>query len=182
MDERLDFDQVTTRGGDDGVTSLYNGERRRKDDLVFEVLGDVDELGSFLGLAKAEALDTELKKLIEDPQRLLFRIGALVATPVQDELFSRLEPVGAKDLHELETKERKLLEDAKIEPAFVLSGATRLSASLDAARTVARRAERHLVALIRDRGSRELADCQRYLNRLSDFLFVLARWSEQKRL
>jgi len=175
MEKDIDFEMVTTKGGDGGESSLYNGERRRKDDLVFEVLGDLDELGSFLGLAKAETENPEMRALIEGPQRMLQRAGSLVATPAHDPLFERLAKIGEREIRDLEFEEKRILEGTKIEPVFVLPGGNRLSALLDVARAVTRRAERKLVALIRERGCVELADSQRYLNRLSDFLFVLAR-------
>jgi len=180
MAKEIDFEMVTTKGGDGGESSLYNGERRRKDDLVFEVLGDLDELGSFLGLAKAETRDTEIKRLVEGPQRMLQRLGSLVATPAHDPLFERLAKIGESEIRDLESEEKRILEETKIEPVFVLPGGNRLSASLDVARTVARRAERKLVALIRERGCVELADCQKYLTRLSDYLFVLARREDNR--
>ncbi len=175
MAKEIEFDQVTTKGGDGGESSLFNGERRRKDDLVFEVLGDLDELGSFLGLAKVETGDAETRSLIEGPQLMLQRVCSLVATPAHDPLFEGLARVGEREVRDLEAEEKRILEGTRIEPVFVLPGGNRLSALLDVARTVARRAERRLVALIRERGLVELVDCQKYLNRLSDFLFVLAR-------
>ncbi len=179
MNDEKDFAMVTTRGGDRGETSLYNGERRRKDDLLFEALGDLDELSSFLGAARAagaaEVPGRLPDGLVEGFQRNILRIGARIATPPDDPLSATLKPVTGADVEDLEGEEKRLLLRTRIEPVFVLPGGYAVSAAVDVARAVCRRAERRLVSLIRDRGRTELADAQRYLNRLSDFLFVLAR-------
>ena len=181
--KEIEFEQVTTRGGDRGETSLYNGERRRKDDPVFEALGDLDELSSFLGAARAAAgrsgagstgINAAAANL-ERVQRMLLRAGAQIATPAGDPLYAGLKPVEEADIGDLEIEEKKLLSRTTIEPVFVLPGGNELSASVDVARSVCRRAERRLVSLIRERGRVELAAVQRYLNRLSDYLFILAR-------
>ena len=173
--KEIEFEQVTTRGGDRGESSLYNGERRRKDDPVFEALGDLDELSSFLGAARAAGEGEPAVLRIEAVQRVLLRAGAQTATPSDDPLYLTLTPVCGADIDALEAAEKELLGRTRIEPVFVLPGGNAVSAAVDIARSVCRRSERRLVALIRDRGRTELADVQRYLNRLSDYLFILAR-------
>lgn len=177
---KIPFDRITTRGGDEGFSTLYNGERRSKDDLVFHVLGDLDELNSFLGWVKAEEQDLPFRNEIESLQSNLFRIGAEVATPTSDPRFHSLDHLTDQDISILEISEKKVLESIAIPDRFVLPGGSPLSARLDICRTVCRRAERSLVALIRSRGLQELAACQRYLNRMSDYLYVLARWADQR--
>ena len=176
----IEFDKVTTRGGDRGETSLYNGKRLRKDDLLIETLGDNDELGSFLGVAKAVSRDRKLKKILSDIQEDLVRIGAMIATPPGDPLNETFSPLLPRDTERLEKIEKAYLRRAEIPEAFILPGETPTSAHLDVARSVCRRVERKVVACIRERNLGQLIPCQHYLNRLSDLLFILARYlSEQ---
>ncbi|MFQ3619615.1 MAG: cob(I)yrinic acid a,c-diamide adenosyltransferase [Spirochaetales bacterium] len=173
------FEAITTRGGDEGLSTLYNGERRPKDDPIFCVLGDLDELNSFLGWVKSsKEASAILRERIETLQRALFRVGAMVATPPTDPLFASLDKITDQDLFQLEALEHRVLESVEIPERFVLPGSTSLSAQLDICRTICRRAERSLVTLIRQRGIQELFPCQRYINRMSDYLYLLARWAE----
>ncbi len=171
----IEFEKVTTRGGDRGETSLYNGERRRKDDLLFETMGDIDELSSFLGVAKATCEDKRLSELISSVQRTLLNLGAQIATPKTDPLYAKISPVSKDDVKRLEEVEEGYLGRTEIGAEFILPGENLLSAQLDVARTVCRRAERKVVACIRDREMIQLAAGQNYLNRLSDLLFIVAR-------
>jgi cob(I)alamin adenosyltransferase len=171
----IEFEKVTTRGGDRGETSLYNGERRRKDDLLFETMGDIDELSSQLGVVKASCENRGLAGVISEIQRKLIALGAQVATPKNDPLFAEIAKITEEDVVAIEKVESDYLKKTEIGTAFVLPGDTLLSAQLDVARTVCRRAERRLVGCIRDRAMIQLASGQHYLNRLSDLLFVLAR-------
>lgn len=172
---QLEFSQVVTRGGDRGESSLYSGERFRKDDLVFMTLGDLDECSAWLGLAK-HGLDIGRRGDLETVQKVLGQIMAQVAT-LNHSLDGRFDLAG--NLAWLEERIRDLLAATDIPAEFVLPGGTELSARLDLARVVCRRAERQLVALIRERGRSELALCQNFVNRLSDHLFILARHAEQ---
>lgn len=177
----IEFDKVTTRGGDRGESSLYNGERRRKDDLLFETMGDVDELSAQLGMAKAHCGNRRLSSTIDGIQRTLIRIGAQIATPKSDPLYAKIKTVEETDVVAVEELEADYLRSTNIAGEFVLAGENPLSACLDVSRTVCRRAERRVVACIRDRGMIQLASSQHYLNRLSDLLFVLARNAAQTR-
>ena len=176
--KEITFEMVTTKGGDRGETSLYNGERRRKDDLIMDVVGDLDELGAFLGLART-ALDSAGKKkesaAVLEIQKTLFIIGGEAATPENDKLFKDILKMEEKHILLLEKEEKRLLKSTSIKPVFIPAGGNSVSASVDVARAVCRRAERHMVRLIRERGFTWLATGQRYLNRLSDLLFILAR-------
>lgn len=181
----LEFDSVTTRGGDRGESSLYDGRRLRKDDLLFETVGDIDELSSFLGVARAALprrglAERAIHKTIEMVQRDLIRLGAQVAASPSDDLFKRIEKIAASDVERIEKIEHRYLKRADIPQQFVLPGATLPSAHIDVARAVCRRSERRIVACIRDRGMAHLVDCQRYLNRLSDLLFVIGRVLAEK--
>ena len=170
---KLDFDLVTTRTGDDGRSSDYSGTVDWKDAPVFEVLGDLDELGSWLGLIKHFG---RYEVTLERIQTQLLDMGSLVATTPGSSLADALRRITDADVDKLELWEKHLFDDGVvIEPKFVLAGRSPRSARVDVARTVCRRAERHLVAFVRGGGRSDLHPSSRYLNRLSDCLFVFAR-------
>ena len=180
----IEFESVTTRGGDRGESSLFNGERLRKDDTVFTALGDLDELSSTIGLSKAmltgDGRDAKkIRRVLEDIQMDLIRIGGQVATPERDPLYEKLTVISGEDVESLEKIERKFMAQTDMPRRFILPGSTVVGGYLDLARAVCRRAERQVVACIRDRNMGKLYECQHYLNRLSDLLFVLARWIER---
>ncbi len=181
----LEFEQVTTRAGDRGDSCLYNGERRGKDEHIFDALGDIDELSSWLGLIK-----TGLRKRasgntiadIEVIQKNLITAGGEIATPRASEQFHTISKLTPEDIEHIEKIEYSLLKKTRIEAEFILPGKTELSSQIDIGRSVCRRAERAVVRCIRRDGSIHLSGVQNYLNRLSDFLFILARAEEQQRL
>ena len=169
--------RVTTRTGDGGETSLFGKERVRKTDPRIEALGDLDETQSVIGLARSLAPRSSLGRELLELQRGLYLVMAEVATPREDlgRLKERLDGAAVARIDEvLETLKKK----TPIEGRFVIPGENRISASLDHARTVARRAERHVVECI-DEGYVSDAALLPWLNRLSDLLFVLARASER---
>lgn len=174
--KKLTFDQVTTRGGDSGETSLYDGSRRRKDDILFDALGDLDELNSYLGVVRS-VLELDL---IKEVQRNIFAISALIATPTHTSQYKSLAPIKERDVKWVEKEQHKLMQEIEIKPIFVYPGETKNSAHIDVARTIARKCERRVVRLIRDLYRQDLIDSQKYLNRLSDYLFVLARYIDTK--
>jgi cob(I)alamin adenosyltransferase len=178
MRGKIPFDRITTRKGDDGLSTLYTGERLPKDDLVFQTLGDIDELTSFLGWARAEEGLHPHQEHIKTLQRSLGKISSEIATPPSDPLFPSLDTLQEADILSLEEWEKELLEETEIPREFILPGDTPASARLDVCRAVCRRAERSIVALIRRYQRDELLPCQRYLNRMSDYLFILARSME----
>ncbi|HUX51250.1 MAG TPA: cob(I)yrinic acid a,c-diamide adenosyltransferase [Spirochaetia bacterium] len=175
----IEFDRITTRGGDRGESSLFNGERRRKDDLLFDAMGDVDEANVSIGVARAHLQNEQTKRLLHDLQQVLFKIGAQIATPPNDALYGQIKHVVQEDIDELETIQKRLMDRIEIGPVFVTPGDSMAGALIDVSRTVVRRAERTIVACIRDRHMNHLVLCQNYLNRLSDYLFVLARGADQ---
>ena len=162
----LRLTQIATRTGDDGTTGLGDGSRVAKDHLRVQALGDVDELNSTLGVLLAEPLPAEVRELLVAIQHELFNLGGELSIP-GSELLSA-DAVVALD--------QALAEhNAALPPLqeFILPAGTRSAALAHVGRTVARRAERAVVAL-------SVADALRaaprqYLNRLSDLLFVLAR-------
>ena len=139
------------------------------------MLGDCDELNALLGVAKHQLPET-VRVAMESVQTMLWELMSLVAT-LDGSLSGRFD-MAARTAW-LESAIASLLTETRIPASFVLPGATPASAGVDLARTVCRRAERQLVALIRERGRVELAACQVFLNRLSDWLFVMARHVEQ---
>jgi len=136
-----------------------------KDDLRIVVLGDVDEASSFLGLARVEA-EEEVGRLLIELQRLLYRVMGDVAMPKEDNV------VGEEDLKFVDGALEEWRGRTEIPKEFVIPGGSRLGAPLDVARSVARRAERSLVA---GGYAGDHPYAARVVNRLSDLLFVLAR-------
>jgi len=167
--------KIYTRTGDGGTTALGSGERRLKSDLRVESYGTVDELNSVLGVARLHA-DPATDALLSRIQNDLFDLGADLATPETDEPlpYERLAIVQSQ-VDWLEAEIDRLNADLQPLNSFVLPAGTALSAHLHVARTVARRAERLMVDLARRDGERVSEPALRYVNRLSDLLFVAAR-------
>jgi cob(I)alamin adenosyltransferase len=168
--------KIYTRTGDEGTSALGSGERRPKSDQRFEAIGTVDELNALIGVARIDAkpLGTELAAILARVQNDLFDLGADLAT-LDDSAKPerrRLRVVAAQ-VERLETEIDGL--NAKLKPltSFVLPGGTPGAAALHVCRTVARRAERTMVALASVEPVNP--DAMRYINRLSDLLFVAAR-------
>ena len=161
---------VSTRRGDDGTTTLLGAGRLGKDDARVVVLGDVDEASSFIGLARAES-EGDMAELLIGLQRLLYRIMGDVAMP-NEQNFVRDPDVEYVDAALEEWRGRTRLPNE-----FVVPGESRLGALLDVARSVARRAERSLVAA---GYAQTHPDALRCVNRLSDVLFVAARNADGK--
>lgn len=167
--------RVTTRTGDDGRTSLYGRARVPKHDPRIALLGDLDEAQSAMGLARALAKRAVARDLLE-LQRALYVLMAQVAASPERPAARR---VSDADVAELERRTAALRAKAAIPAQFVVPGAEPGSAALDLARTVVRRAERGAAKLFHD-GALD-GEVLRYLNRLSDVLFVLARVQEGRR-
>lgn len=163
---------IVTKSGDDGETDLWSGERVRKDSPRVEAYGTVDELSSSLGMARHLCGLAEVRAAIDDIQRLLFRVGAELASAGKP----YGNPVTEQDVEAIYQKTLSL-EKKIVITGFVVPGMTAGSASLDVARTVARRAERRIVTLARE--EKVAAELQKLMNRLSDYLFMLARAEEE---
>ncbi len=164
--------KIYTRTGDAGDTSLFDGTRVRKHDPRVDAYGEVDETNAWLGLARASGLDPALDAEIVQLQRDLFALGAQLADPA-DKLAPRVTKavLADDDVVRLEKLIDALEEELPPLRRFILAGGTPGGAALHLARTVCRRAERRMVALD------PAVDLVliRYINRLSDLLFVLAR-------
>ena len=176
------LNKIYTKTGDDGTTGLATGPRRLKSDLRVEAYGTIDEANSFIGLARQHtqelaALDTMLMRIQND----LFDLGADLSTPDTGETLA-YEPLRiiAAQVTRLEAEIDQLNADLDPLRSFVLPGGSGAAAALHIARTVARRAERLMVELARMDGEIVSGDALAYVNRLSDFLFVAARWTNGK--
>ena len=164
--------KIYTRTGDDGDTSLFDGTRVKKSDARVDAYGEIDELNAWLGLAGASRLDPDLDSEIVHIQRDLFALGAQLADPA-NKIADRVTKatLGDDDVVRLERLIDRLEMELPPLRRFILAGGTPAGAALHAARTVCRRAERRMVSL----EPRVDAMLLRYVNRLSDLLFVLAR-------
>jgi len=175
------LNRIYTRGGDRGQTSLVGGQRIDKDDLRIESYGTVDELNSFIGVARmtCEELSDRHPKLgpfaliLTRLQHELFNLGSILATLPED-VHPKQPRVGPEEIGAIEREIDHANENLPPLRSFVLPGGSRLSAELHVCRTVCRRAERVLVSLSRRESIP--ADSLQYLNRLSDALFVWSRW------
>jgi cob(I)alamin adenosyltransferase len=164
--------KIYTRTGDAGETSLFDGTRARKDDARVDAYGEVDELNAWLGFVRASRLDPALDEALVALQRDLFALGAQLADPA-DRLAPRVTKAVIDDDHILRLEQLIDRLEGELPPLrrFILAGGVPAGAALHIARTVCRRAERRIVALNPPVDPVLI----RYVNRLSDLLFVLAR-------
>jgi cob(I)alamin adenosyltransferase len=168
--------KIYTKTGDAGLTSLFGGERVRKDALRIAAYGTVDELNAAIGFAMVTCADGEIRGMLTEIQNVLFVLGSDLATPLS-EANAAVPRMEARHVAWLEQGIDAL--EARLEPIrfFILPGGSDTAARLHLCRTVCRRAERETVAL-------DAADVINsidipYLNRLSDFLFVLSRFANR---
>jgi cob(I)alamin adenosyltransferase len=172
--------KIYTRKGDDGTTTLWYGGRVSKTDLRTEAYGTLDEAGSALGVARAASTDARVSAQILRLQNELFVAGAELATA--PEARDRLEPgvsrVTDEMVERLEQEIDSHMATVDLPPKFVIPGGTQLSAQLDLARSVLRRAERRIVA-VSDQGELSDSVLLRYVNRASDLLFAMARATDE---
>jgi len=167
--------KIYTRKGDLGTSSLLSGEKVPKDDIRLEAYGALDELQSQLGVARALSIDAELRNIVSDIQRDISCACSELAS--NTETRSRLpRQLGPDDVQRLESCIDSFTARFPLPNHFILPGRTADSAALHVARTVCRRAERHIVAVNRELGGYD--EVLVYFNRLSDLLFVLAWASE----
>lgn len=173
------LNKIYTRTGDDGTTALVSGPRRTKYDMRVESYGTVDETNSAIGVARLHTSGLpELHDMLFRIQNDLFDLGADLATPETGEALS-YEPLRAVETQvtRLENEIDSLNADLSPLKSFVLPGGTPAAAYLHLARTMSRRAERQMVELSRMDGEVVSPAALKYINRLSDFLFVAARYA-----
>lgn len=174
--------KIYTRRGDAGKTDLFGGERVAKDAQRVAAYGEVDELNAVLGVAIAAGADPSLAEPLAGIQSALFDLGASLATPDPDHRRkAKVAGVAAADIEALEALIDRL--EAGLTPlaSFILPGGSPAAAAFHVARTVCRRAERAVVHLAGSPGESVEENALRYLNRLSDLLFVIARHENARR-
>ena len=171
------LNKIYTKTGDDGTTGLSDGSRVRKYDLRPSAYGDVDELNSFIGLSinciNKERRYNFLVEILKKIQNDLFDLGADLSTPIEEN--PKFEPLRINDTQVLNLENLIDKFNTKLEPlnSFILPGGSEISCWLHVARTVARRAERSISKLSDSNQVNKQA--LMYINRLSDFLFVVSR-------
>lgn len=172
------LNKIYTRTGDDGTTALGSGERRPKYDLRIAAYGTVDEANACIGMARIHAAQShpELDAMLGRIQNDLFDLGADLATPDTGEDLG-YEPLRiiASQVERLEADIDAINKPIKPLRSFVLPGGSPAAAALHLARTVARRAERLMVELSHKDGEKVSPEAIKYMNRVSDFLFVASR-------
>ncbi|MBN1483034.1 cob(I)yrinic acid a,c-diamide adenosyltransferase [candidate division KSB1 bacterium] len=169
---------ITTKKGDDGTTGLLDNSRVQKYDLRPETYGTLDEAAAFLGLARAKSTLARTKEILLVIQNHLYLINAELACPV-DSLHVLKYKISTAHLQQLETFSASTEKELALPRKFVLYGQSESSAYLDIARAVVRRAERRFVELNQIE-KLDHATISAYLNRLSDTLFLLARYEEYR--
>jgi cob(I)alamin adenosyltransferase len=174
------LNRIYTRTGDDGTTALGNGERRPKFDLRIDAYGTVDEANAAIGVARLHLADAPvLDAMLGRIQNDLFDLGADLAVPAREDRPDRLRVVDSQ-VDRLEHDIDALNADLAPLTSFVLPGGSAAAAHLHVARTICRRAER-LVVQLATRPEEPVGDAAiKYLNRLSDLLFVASRWVNGK--
>ena len=179
---RISINRVYTRQGDQGETALAGGQRVPKDGPRIEAYGTVDELNSFVGVARATVAEMAadeprlamLGAILLRVQHELFNLGSILATLPED-VHPKQARVTEAEVAQLETEMDRMNEELPPLRSFVLPGGSRLNAELHVCRTVCRRAERAAVELVRAESIPP--ETVRYLNRLSDAMFVWSRWA-----
>ena len=174
--------RIYTRRGDDGSTGLLYGGRVDKDDPRTDVYGTIDEAVSCLGIARAAGLVERVEEIVVRLQREMFVVGAQLATASdnQAKLREGVSKVSEEMTRDVERDIDALIAEHPLPQEFILPGETMGSAGLDLARSTVRRAERKAVAMKRA-GRLPDPEVLRYLNRVSDLLFALARYEEAAR-
>jgi cob(I)alamin adenosyltransferase len=175
------LNRIYTRTGDQGTTALAAGGRRPKHDLRIEAYGTVDETNACLGMVRLHTAEHEIDPMLGRIQNDLFDLGADLATVETDKPLP-YEPlrITQGQVERLEQEIDRLNGDLAPLRSFVLPGGTAAAAALHMARTVCRRAERRVVELASRPDERVSPEAVRYLNRLSDFLFVASRFINDK--
>jgi len=167
--------KIYTRTGDSGETSLYDGARVPKDSIRVESYGTIDELNSSLGMARQYSTDDEITAILLKLQRSLFNVAGELATTVGDTFPEKVSDSDVKWLEDTIDHYLDLMNRDQVFQ-FIIPGSNLLSASLHVSRTVCRRAERRILSLGEEAQVRPVLI--KYVNRLSDALYAIARYSE----
>ncbi len=164
--------KIYTKTGDDGTTGLFGGSRLPKDHLRVEAYGTVDELNSVIGFLASQLEQAETTTFLQELQSRLFTIGSNLASDPSKEMIT--PDIEESDVRQLEEAIDMMNEELPTLKYFILPGGSAAVAAAHLARTVCRRTERLCVALARETAVEPIII--RYLNRMSDYFFVLARW------
>lgn len=168
---------IYTKKGDKGKTSLYDNTRLFKDDIRVESYGTIDELISFLGIAKNYVEDEEIHSILENTQNKLFTVTTNLATKDKDKVKFHIEE---KDIEVLEEIVDVYMGRLKDPTGFIVPGSGKKSAYIHVARTICRRGERRIISLAREEEVDPLVI--KYVNRLSDTLYALGRYLEEEEM
>jgi len=169
---------ISTKKGDKGKTSLLDGSRTSKGSMRPEAYGTLDEAQSFIGLARSKTRLPAVQEALLEVQSSIYVINSELACPPESRHLLK-RTIGPKDVDALTNRAREIEASLKLPPKFIIYGELETSALLDVARAVVRRAER---AVSRLEGADEIenANIRAFINRLSDFLFLLARLEERE--
>lgn len=167
--------KIYTKKGDQGYTSLFGGKEIEKNNIRLHAYGTVDELNSALGIALTHEVSDSGKEILNELQDQLFVLGADLATLPSKK--TKIDRINSQHVEQLEIWIDKLEEDLPPLTTFILPGGAPAGATLHFARTVCRRAERNTAELLESGEANQF--CLVYLNRLSDLLFVLARYENR---
>ena len=167
--------KIYTKTGDDGTTGLVGGTRVKKYDLRLEAYGTVDELNAALGMLRSLESDSEIEGWLIQVQNKLFNIGSRLASDEKGEEFTRNLVIQEKDIQILEQAIDKMEEELPRLKHFILPGGDPVVAQCHVARTICRRAERRIVEFAEH--TKVETELIKFINRLSDFLFVIARFT-----
>lgn len=165
---------ISTKKGDEGTSRNYSNDVLEKTDILFDAVGSIDELSSLLGVVYHQCdYKSEIKRVQLDLQHIM----SLLATNINDRNFEKLIQIDNDDINWIENLEQSILNQCEILPRFVLPGSDSsiAGAYLDLARSITRRTERIVIMFAKEYQRHDLDTVKRYLNRLSDLLFIMAR-------
>ena len=168
---------IYTKTGDKGETSLFDNKRVPKDDIRVESYGTIDELSSWIGLAKNYVEDSDIYDTLQDIQNKLFTVAAILATEDQTKIKDNMVD---EDILDLEKNIDYYMEKLNNPKGFIVTGSNKKSAYLHVARTVCRRSERRIISLTKIAEINPLVI--KYVNRLSDALYAIARFLEEAQI
>ena len=175
MKEITNARHISTKTGDEGYSRNYSNDKLSKTDVLFDTVGNIDEFSSTLGVCFHQT--TLYKKEIMNIQKDLQNIMSIIATNPEDKNYEKLTKIASKDINNLENIEQAILNEKPLQPRFVLPGSeSSLEGSyFDLSRAIARRCERSVLKFKEFNTREDLGLVLKYLNRVSDLLFIMAR-------
>jgi len=175
MREITNARHISTKSGDEGFSRNYSNDKLKKTDILFETVGNIDEFNSLLGVCFHQT--DKYKREIVNIQKDLQNIMSIIATNHEDKNYTKLTKIVVKDVNNLENIEQAILDEKPLQPRFVLPGSdsTVEGSYFDLSRAVARRCERSVIKFKEFNKRDDLGMVLKYLNRVSDLLFIMAR-------